>query len=252
MSCTEKVLILTPVKDGAHHLESYWRGLDSMTYPRSLLSLGLLESDSHDGTYNVLSQHLEARAGQMCRMGLWKRDYGFTIPPGIPRHAPQFQIQRRTFLAKSRNQLLFRALQDEDWVLWLDVDVVEYPPNIIETLLATGKQIVQPNCVCEYGGPTFDLNAWRDQGRLHMHDLRAEGDLVPLDSVGGTMLLVAADSHRDGLVFPPFPYGKSNSRIRLDNYWLGEIETEGFGMMAGDLGVQCWGMPGLEIKHYPG
>jgi len=30
-----------------------------------------------------------------------------------------------------------------------------------------------------------------------MNDLRAEGDLVPLDSVGGTMLLIRADVHRD-------------------------------------------------------
>jgi|ERR1035438_3524070 hypothetical protein len=251
MNCTEKVLILTPVKDGAHHLESYWRGLDSLTYPRSLLSLGLLESDSQDNTHALLAQHLDARAGQLRRTGLLKRDYGFVFPPGIPRYSPPLQIQRRTILAKSRNQLLFRALQDEDWVLWLDVDVIEYPPDIIETLLATGKGIVQPNCVCEYGGPAFDLNAWRDQGKLHMHDLRSEGDLVPLDSVGGAMLLVAADIHRDGLIFPSFPYGKHNRKIRLDNHWFGEIETEGFGIMAADMGVQCWGMPRLEIKHYP-
>ena len=79
---------------------------------------------------------------------------------------------------------------------------------MIERLLAAGKEIVQPNCVYEYGGTSFDLNAWRDQGRLHLHDLRSEGDLVPLDSVGGTMLLVRADVHRDGLVFPPYLYGR--------------------------------------------
>ena len=29
----------------------------------------------------------------------------------------------------------------------------------------------------------------------------------------------------------------------------GEIETEGFGLMALDMGVQCWGLPTLEILH---
>ena len=82
-----------------------------------------------------------------------------------------------------------------------------------------------------------------------MHDLRGEGNLVRLDSVGGTMLLVRADRHRDGLVFPAFPYGLPHPDIRTDNYWLGELETEGFGMMAADLGVECWGMPNLEIRH---
>ena len=65
------------------------------------------------------------------------------------------------------------------------------------------------------------------------------------------MLLVRADVHRDGLVFPAFPYGVQNPRIRTDNLWIGEIETEGLGIMAHDLGVQCWGLPNLEIKHHP-
>jgi hypothetical protein len=63
------------------------------------------------------------------------------------------------------------------------------------------------------------------------------------------MLLVRAGVHRDGLVFPPFPYGLGNARVRENNHWRGEIETEGFGIMASDMGVQCWGMPRLEIRH---
>jgi peptide chain release factor subunit 1 len=63
------------------------------------------------------------------------------------------------------------------------------------------------------------------------------------------MLLVRADVHRDGLVFPPFPYGLPNPKIRDDNDWRGEFETEGLGIMAADAGVQCWGMPRLEIRH---
>jgi hypothetical protein len=102
--------------------------------------------------------------------------------------------------------------------------------------------------VVEYGGPTYDLNAWRDHARLNMHDLRAEGEVVQLDAVGGTMLLIRADIHRDGLIFPPFGYGKGNERARTDRD--GEIETEGLGIMAIDMGYQCWGMPRLEIRHH--
>lgn len=88
-----------------------------------------------------------------------------------------------------------------------------------------------------------------------MDDLRAEGDLVPLDTVGGTMLLVRADAHRDGLIFPPFPYGGRSALIRENNLFSssqGEIETEGLGVLASDMGYECWGMPNLEILHYPG
>jgi hypothetical protein len=31
---------------------------------------------------------------------------------------------------------------------------------------------------------------------------------------------------------------------------VGEIETEGFAIMAKDMGVECWGLPDLEIFHY--
>ena len=178
---------------------------------------------------------------------MWKNDFGYHLPPGQERWAAEVQIARRTVLAKSRNRLLFHALEDEDWVLWLDVDVIEYPANILlEQLLATGKDIVHPHCDKVFGGSSFDHNAWRDQGHLHLDDLRAEGALVELDAVGGTMLLVRADLHREGLIFPPYAYGRLNPRIRPDTP---ELETEGLGMMARDMGYQCWGMPYLEIRH---
>jgi peptide chain release factor subunit 1 len=142
--------------------------------------------------------------------------------------------------------LLFHALDDEDWVLWLDVDVVEYPPNIVDVLIATGKPIVQPHCVLDWGGPTFDQNAWRDHGRVHLDALRDEGDVVPLDAVGGTMLLVRADIHRDGLVFPAFPFGREDPLARPGR---GELETEGLGLMARAMGHRCWGLPRVEIRH---
>lgn len=250
MPSADRVLILTPMKNVAGLLERYVHGLRSLTYPREVLSLAILESDSEDGTWDALTALGKELTPMFRRVAVMKLDFGFRIPPQLPRYAPHIQVARRSVLAKSRNQLLFRALDDEEWVLWLDADVIEYPPDIIERLLATGKLVVQPHCVYDYGGPTFDLNAWRDHGRLHLHDLREEGELVRLDSVGGTMLLVRADVHRNGVIFPPFPYGMQSARIRSNNYWRGEIETEGFGIMAADAGVECWGMPLLEIRHF--
>ena len=242
----DKLLILTPVKDAARFLAGYFRGLAHLTYPERLVSLGFLESDSQDDTYTRLARRLPRLRERYRRVDLWKKDFGYRIPPGIHRGAAHVQTMRRTVLARSRNHLLFHALDDEDWVLWLDVDVVEYPRDIVETLLATGKQIVHPHCVLDRGGRTFDQNGWRDHGRLHMDALRQEGDLVRLDAVGGTMLLVRADIHRDGLVFPSFPFGREHPLARPGR---GELETEGFGVMARAMGHQCWGMPHVEIRH---
>jgi len=251
------VLILTPLKNASQVLKTYFSALSNLSYPPELISIGFLESDSRDNTYELVVQQAARLSGRYRRVGVWKRDFGFEIPPDTPRWSPEWQLERRATLARSRNHLISRALIDEDWVLWIDADVMDYPADIIERLLATGKDIVHPHCLIQLDNEprrTFDLNAWRDHGRLHMNDLRAEGDVVPLDSVGGTMLLIRADAHRDGLIFPPFLYGRRNGLIRNDNFFpssAGEIETEGLGVMASDMGYECWGMPNLEILHYP-
>jgi hypothetical protein len=248
-----RVLILTPVKDAAHHVDGYLARLARLGYPAGALSLGLLESDSHDDTYARLEERVPELRARLRRVTLLKHDFGYRMPPGLPRWAPEIQLARRSILARSRNRLLAGALADEEWVLWLDVDVIDYPADVLERLLATGKDIVTPHCVKAPGGPTFDLNAWRDGGRLHLHDLRGGPDLVPLDSVGGTMLLVRADAHREGLTFPPFLFGRRSPVARdptpITGEGVGEIETEGLALMAREMGVGCWGMPHLEIIH---
>ena len=160
----------------------------------------------------------------------------------------------------------------------VDSDLEGYPPDVLQSLLSSGKQIVVPNCVMQPGGRSYDLNSWRvadsaafgnaasvralqrmhdgvhaklvaagtpsalllegysQTGHRYLSQLRKEGRLVRLDAVGGAMLLVDAELHRHGLVFPPFVY-----RHR--------IETEGLSMMALDMGVLSWGMPGVEVRH---
>jgi hypothetical protein len=142
-------------------------------------------------------------------------------------------------------------------VLWLDVDLIEVPPDLVERLIASKRQVVVPHCV-RPDGKTFDLNTFvidpRTGGaedRRHMRDGLMQPPLgvgrlfldafekeavVPLDSVGGTALLIRADLHREGLIFPPFSY---------DGY----IETEGLAMMAADMGVRPYGLPGLRVIH---
>jgi len=264
-----KILILTPMKNACKYFSLYVKLLEKLDYPKELISIGLLEGDSHDGTFEEIRTHLPQLNKSFRRANLWKRDYSFIIPPEILRWDPSIQLKRRSILAKSRNYLLSKALDDEDWVLWMDVDLVEYPPDIIQKLLATKKEIVHPNTVRKYGGKSFDMNAWTKKGSRHLSDLKETGTLVKIHGVGGTMLLVKADIHREGLIFPTFLFGHRNPLIRNDNYlfkkrnllkifgisgvinrqFQGEIETEGLGIMANEMGYECWGMPHLEILH---
>jgi len=107
---------------------------------------------------------------------------------------------------------------------------------------------------------TFDRNTWREtkaslaelnampadalmlegyspSKRRFLNDLKAESDLVRIDGVGGCVLLVAADLHRSGLVFPSFVF---------DHH----IETEGLAKMAARMGVKLYGLPSVNVIHW--
>lgn len=249
-----KILILTPMKNAARFLDRYFSNLASLEQDPADISLGFLISDSTDNTAEAIENRLPALRERYRSVTVIERDFGFTIPEGLDRWSAAVQAPRRAVLAKSRNHLLFAALGNEDWVLWIDVDVASYPTYVLTEMIATGKTILHPNCVIEPGGVSFDGNAWRNEGTLHMHGMLGRG-LVRLDGVGGTMLLIKADIHRDGLIFPAFPYGVRSPHARERNDVAGrgggEFETEGLALMAKDMGHECWGMPDLEIVHLP-
>ena len=251
-----KILILTPVKDAVAFLPHLWENLNALTYSHERISLAFLESDSIDNTYGFIEQHLLELQAEFAKVSVFKRDYAYRS--SLPRWEASQQFKRRSIMAKSRNYLLSAALEDEEWVLWIDVDVARWPDDVIEQLLTADKDIVVPNCLSVRTGATSDYNTFKlkpgaetidwspyivdgilqppkGYGRLYLSDLR-QYDCVEIDAVGGTMLLIRADLHREGLIFPPFSY-------KL------HIETEGLALMAKDLGYQSWGLPNLKIFH---
>lgn len=116
MTASGTVLILTPLKDATAHVDGYLANLRRLTYPNKRISLGLLESDSADETYLAFEQRVPDLRTKFRSVGLWKRDFGYRLPTHVHRWAPTVQVMRRAVLARSRNHLLFRALDDQDWV----------------------------------------------------------------------------------------------------------------------------------------
>jgi mannan polymerase complexes MNN9 subunit len=153
----------------------------------------------------------------------------------------------------------------------LDADIIETPPTLLQDLASHDKPIIVPNCYQRYINTDtkksdvrpYDYNSWQDSslaeeiGRKMSNDeIIVEGYAeiatyrmlmahmaggpdqtreIPLDGVGGTALLVKAEVHRDGAMFPPFPF-----------YHL--IETEGFAKMAKRLGWNSWGLPNYFVS----
>ncbi|KAK9459896.1 Anp1-domain-containing protein [Lipomyces oligophaga] len=189
------------------------------------------------------------------------------------RHALSGQKERRIAMARARNSLFTTIISAEiSWVLWLDADVVETPQTLIQDLAAHNKPIIVANCYQRYVDHgdskirAYDFNSWQDSetarelaSQMAEDDVIFEGysematyrtlmaylyvpgndihEEVPLDGVGATALLVKADVHRDGAMFPTFPF-----------FHL--LESEGFAKMASRLGHQAYGLPNYLVYHY--
>lgn len=254
----KNVLIAVPVLNAADTLDALFASILRLSYPRERISIAFLDGKSSDGSLAKLRDFKKRYGTDFRRIAVMC--HGHASTEDAPRWSPEIQRQRRAGIARARNFLVRRALKDEAWVLWIDADIIDFPADVLERLLATKARIAHPNAVRAYGGPSMDLNGWvverhlddaamsrwtRDglyqppvgYQRLYLSDLHYR-DRVPLDSVGGTMLLVDAAIHRAGLVFPARPYRHL-------------IETEAFAAAAHDLGTEMIGLPNLEILHAP-
>ena len=256
---TPQVLILTPFKNASRNLPRYFELLSRLTYNKNKISLGFIEGDSNDGTYAALAARLPDLMATYANVTLIKQDEGLTLT--VPRWEASVQRQRRATIARARNLILSAALKDEAWVLWLDADLADYPPDLLTRLIAADKDIIVPRCTFA-DGRDHDLNSFVfdasrgapenpaylidgiyqppiGAGRKYLNDLPRGAAPVAIDGVGGTALLIRAACHRDGLAFPEEPH-------------RGYIETEGLAMQAKDRGLTCWALPALQIIHVDG
>ncbi|RDW73970.1 mannan polymerase complex MNN9 subunit [Coleophoma crateriformis] len=278
----ETILILTPL---ARFYQQYWDNLMKLSYPHELITLAFIIPKNKEG--NAATAALQEQITKTQKSGPEKLRFGSIIierqdfdPPlasqsEAERHKMENQKARRAAMSRARNSLLFTTLgPSTSWVLWLDADVIETPPTLIQDLAAHDKPIIVPNCFQRYTDPKtkqmaerpYDFNSWQDsdtakklgeklgpdeillEGYAEMATYRTlmaylssdQGDPkqeINLDGVGGTALLVKAEVHRDGAMFPPFPF-----------YHL--IETEGFAKMAKRLGWSAFGLPNYKVYHY--
>lgn len=215
------------------------------------------------------------------------------------RHDPAVQRRRRGALAALRNYLMLRSLRDEEHVVWIDADVVEFSAGIVQAMVGHASRrrgdVGLITAACHQNDmANYDKNAWavdrnassildavraddRDRAVQTLDDTRAftdaimassssagstankngdgsgsgsdgsgDGDdeLLPLDSVGGTILYIRADLIRQGVIFPTFNVvGTTWSQ----DGWIG-VETEGICYMASSIkGGGCYLLGG---KHY--
>lgn len=172
----EAILILTPL---VKFYPQYWDNLCALTYPHDLISLGFIIPKGRDG--NLATRQLEARIAKTQHPGnphrfaaitILRQDHEFEMSQAEEdRHALAKQKERRAAMSWARNSLLFTTLgPTTSWVLWLDADIVETPPTLIQDLASHDKPIIVPNCFQRYYNKekgamdtrAYDFNSWID------------------------------------------------------------------------------------------
>jgi mannan polymerase complexes MNN9 subunit len=172
----ESVLILTPL---ARFYQEYWDNLIKLSYPHELISLGFIIPKGKEG--NEATRLLQERIQKTQAPTNKNRFASITIerqddePPVAQteseRHALSHQKERRAAMSRARNNLLFTTLgPTTSWVLWLDSDIIETPPSLIQDLASHDKEIIVPNCFQRYYNKDknaqdirpYDFNSWQD------------------------------------------------------------------------------------------
>lgn len=260
------VLIISPIHNSEGDLENYVKLIYSLDYPRHQLSLAFGEDNSHDGTLVKARSVVE----KLKTMGLRRAEvFHFNFSDDwdsdswMKEHAYSNQLKRRSHLARARNLLLKSALKDEEYVLWIDSDIKSIPPDLIQQMVYVRGDVVTTSCLVADnggGGRIYDKNSWREtelsrkrqeslpldelvvEGyfpsvRQYLPHLRGEGRrCVPVDGVGGCALMIKAECHRKGLIFPETLFER-------------HIETEGLAKMAKHMGYSVYGLPFVNVFH---
>lgn len=166
----ERLLVLTTLKNASQHLERYFTLLDKTTYPNELISIGLLVTDSQDGTLEALEPlvaNLQSRwSNRFSEINVFSRDYKTEIPLSSEGSPIEQEPYRRSVLARARNFLLASALRDyHSWVAWLDAEMYDYPPTIFEDLMEADVDVIVPNTLKyreDYSFWAHDRNNWAE------------------------------------------------------------------------------------------
>ena len=149
----ERVLILTPLRDAAHHLNKYFDLVSALEYPHHLIDLAFLVGDTKDETLATLVTELDRIQSRADKVSfhsatIVQKDFGVGIAQNDveSRHTFKAQGPRRKAMGKARNYLLSAALKPEhSWVYWRDVDIFDSPKTIIEDFVAHDKDILVPS-----------------------------------------------------------------------------------------------------------
>ncbi|KAI0531893.1 Anp1-domain-containing protein [Xylaria digitata] len=121
------------------------------------------------------------------RVALYFREEQGPKIPYTDRHKPHAQRQRQARIASLRNYLMLRTLRDEQHLVWVDADIVEMSPGIVQTMTRHAEKhkgigIMTALCT-QTRTHNYDKNAWAFKRRVDGPD-SDDGNQAKFDIMG--------------------------------------------------------------------
>lgn len=221
-------MIASKIKDAELWLPRFLMQIDNLTYP-DISRVVFMYSPSNDKSYSMLDH--------------WRKTTTFNV-----------EIYRDPYLppAERRGDSLSRVKQDiqtllreggEDYYLNLDCDLVRFPPDLIERLMAHDKDLIASMVLTEGRDPLvfYDIFVFRLEG-CRFHPLRPPGlnqkEPFEVDSVS-TCYLAKSKIELAGTYTNPYPHIPFCQTLRTKGYkvWVDpltvaeHIDLEKIGIM---------------------
>jgi hypothetical protein len=163
-------------------------------------------------------------------------DCGGTPPPARGNHA-----SRQAALAAIRQSMVDKHLRDEQWVFWVDSDIVSYPADMLTILCQRCEGGVAAPLVLMEGklgettgnkrgfapGKFFDVAGFVEKGRWARFDepyFDQPGPFYDLDSVG-SCYVIDADNYREGAHYDVD--ARSTAFLSSGKPWPGDAVARG-------------------------
>lgn len=164
LSSLSSVLIGILVKSAKFNLDNLASQVIGLDYPKELLSIVFLESDSEDGSYEHLKDIMPLFSDWKTAY-MEKLDFGFKLSHEL-RHVedkPQGRRQRQRLinLAKSRQHIVDKYLKDESFLWWVDSDYKVIPKDTLAKLVSYDRDMVIPLLKLEWREEAYDRSTDR-------------------------------------------------------------------------------------------
>ena len=161
----QKVLVLTLVRDHeswgkGRNVQDFLTLVRRLDYPVSNINIGILASDQQE--FNTITEYVNQLPEKgdpfsQVQVILREKDVGISRDD---RKGDDVQRERRRLIARLRNYLLYSTLGKEDYVLWIDSDMIQIPSNLLNDMIQSGKDIITVATRFGPNGRFYDLNAW--------------------------------------------------------------------------------------------